>query len=65
MRSWAWPGGGAAGLPLQLLFCRFFVVITVVIGFIIDVPDPGVMQRPPRKPGTKIVTQPHQVGRAW
>jgi len=29
----------------------------VVIGFV-DVPDPGVMQRPPRKPGTKIVTRP-------
>jgi Ca2+-transporting ATPase len=48
--------GGVALFPLQLLFCKFFVVITVVIGFIADVPDPGVMQRPPRKPGTKIVT---------
>ncbi|HET9330876.1 MAG TPA: cation-translocating P-type ATPase C-terminal domain-containing protein [Steroidobacteraceae bacterium] len=43
---------------MQLLFCKFFVVITVVIGFIVDVPDPGVMQRPPRKPGTKIVNRP-------
>jgi P-type Ca2+ transporter type 2C len=34
------------------------VVITVVIGFIVDAPTPGVMQRPPRKPGTKIVTRP-------
>jgi Ca2+-transporting ATPase len=50
--------GGVALFPLQLLFCKFFVVITVVIGFIIDAPDPGVMQRPPRKPGTKIVTRP-------
>jgi P-type Ca2+ transporter type 2C len=50
--------GGIALFPLQLLFCKFFVVITVVIGFIADVPDPGVMQRPPRKPGTKIVTTP-------
>ena len=50
--------GGVALFPLQLLFCKFFVVITVVIGFIVDVPDPGVMQRPPRKPGTKIVTTP-------
>jgi P-type Ca2+ transporter type 2C len=50
--------GGVALFPLQLLFCKFFVVITVVIGFIIDVPDPGVMQRPPRKPGTKIVNTP-------
>jgi P-type Ca2+ transporter type 2C len=49
--------GGVALFPLQLLFCKFFVVITVVIGFIVDVPDPGVMQRPPRKPGTKIVTR--------
>jgi len=28
------------------------------VGFIVDVPDPGVMQRPPRKPGTKIVNRP-------
>jgi P-type Ca2+ transporter type 2C len=49
---------GVALFPLQLLFCKFFVVITVVIGFIVDVPDPGVMQRPPRKPGSKIVTRP-------
>ena len=31
------------------------------IGFIVDVPDPGVMQRPPRKPGTRIVTRPQIV----
>ncbi len=50
--------GGVALFPLQLLFAKFFVVITVVIGFIVDVPDPGVMQRPPRKPGTRIVNPP-------
>jgi P-type Ca2+ transporter type 2C len=33
----------------------------VVIGLIVDVPDPGVMQRPPRTPGTKIVTTPQIV----
>lgn len=49
---------GVALFPMMLLFCKFFVVITVVIGFIVDVPDPGVMQRPPRTPGTKIVTVP-------
>jgi P-type Ca2+ transporter type 2C len=53
--------GGVALFPLQLLFAKFFVVITVVIGFIVDVPDPGVMQRPPRKPGTKIVNTPQIV----
>ena len=37
---------GVALFPMQLLFCKFFVVVTVVIGFIVDVPDPGVMQRP-------------------
>jgi len=26
-------------------------------GFIVDVPDPGVMQRPPRKPGSRIATR--------
>jgi Ca2+-transporting ATPase len=50
--------GGVALFPMQLLFCKFFVVVTVVVGFIADVPDPGVMQRPPRKPGTRIVTGP-------
>ena len=38
--------GGVALFPMQLLFAKFFVVVTVVIGFIVDVPDPGVMQRP-------------------
>jgi Ca2+-transporting ATPase len=50
--------GGIALFPMQLLFCKFFVVVTVVIGFIADVPDPSVMQRPPRKPGTRIVNRP-------
>jgi P-type Ca2+ transporter type 2C len=53
--------GGVALFPLQLLFCKFFVVITVVIGFIVDVPDSGVMHRPPRKPGTKIVNTPQVI----
>src|SRR4029077_14414828 len=53
--------GGVALFPMQLLFCKFFVVVTVVIGFIADVPDPSVMQRPPRKPGTRIVTRPHVI----
>jgi Ca2+-transporting ATPase len=49
--------GGVALFPMMLLFCKLFVVVTVVIGFIVDVPDPGVMQRPPRKPGTRIATR--------
>jgi Ca2+-transporting ATPase len=52
---------GVALFPLMLLFCKFFVVVTVVVGFIVDVPDPGVMKRPPRKPGTKIVNWPQIV----
>jgi Ca2+-transporting ATPase len=48
---------GIALFPLMLLFCKLFVVVTVVIGFIVDVPDPGVMQRPPRKPGTRIANK--------
>jgi Ca2+-transporting ATPase len=46
---------GVALFPLQLLFCKFFVVVAVVIGFIVDIPDSSVMQRPPRPPGSKIV----------
>jgi Ca2+-transporting ATPase len=53
--------GGIALFPMQLLFCKFFVVVTVVIGFIADVPDPGVMERPPRKPGTKIINRPQVI----
>jgi Ca2+-transporting ATPase len=48
---------GVALFPLQLLFAKFFVVATVVVGFITDVPDPGVMQRPPRTPGSRIVNR--------
>ena len=50
--------GGVALFPMQLLFCKFFVVVSVVIGLIADVDDHSVMQRPPRKPGTTIVTGP-------
>jgi Ca2+-transporting ATPase len=53
--------GGVALFPMQLLFCKFFVVVTVVVGFIADVPDPGVMDLPPRKPGTRIVNAPQVV----
>ena len=52
---------GVALFPMMLLFCKLFVVVTVVIGFVVDVPDPGVMQRPPREPGTRIVTKPQIV----
>jgi len=48
--------GGVALFPMMLLFCKLFVVVTVVIGIVVDVPDPGVMQRPPRKPGSRIST---------
>ncbi len=53
--------GGVALFPMQLLFCKFFVVVTVVVGFIADVPDPSVMRRPPRTPGTRIVNPPQVV----
>ena len=49
--------GGIALFPMQLLFCKFFVIIMVVIGIIVDVGDPDVMRRPPRPPGTRIVTR--------
>jgi Ca2+-transporting ATPase len=53
--------GGIALFPMQLLFCKFFVIIMVVIGIIVDVGDPDVMRRPPRPPGTRIVTRPQTV----
>ena len=49
--------GGVALFPMMLLFCKLFVVVTVVIGIVVDVPDPGVMQRPPREPGSRISTR--------
>ncbi len=52
---------GVALFPLMLMFCKFFVVVTVVIGFVVDVPDESVMQRPPRRPGTKLVNAPQVV----
>ncbi len=48
---------GVALFPMMLLFAKFFVIATVVVGFIVDVPDPSVMQRPPRVPGTKIASR--------
>jgi len=53
--------GGIALFPMQLLFCKFFVVVTVVVGFIADVPDPGVMDLPPRSPGTRIIEVPQVI----
>jgi Ca2+-transporting ATPase len=53
--------GGVALFPMQLLFCKFFVVVAVVVGFIVDVPDPSVMQRPPREPGARIVNRPQVI----
>jgi Ca2+-transporting ATPase len=53
--------GGVALFPMMLLFCKLFVVVTVVIGIVVDVRDPGVMQRPPRKPGTRISNGPQIV----
>ena len=52
---------GVALFPLMLLFCKFFVVVTVVVGLIVDVPDPGVTQMPPRAPGTRLVNTPQVV----
>ncbi len=46
---------GVALFPMMLLFCKLFVVVSIVVGFIVDVADPGVMETPPRRPGTKIV----------
>jgi Ca2+-transporting ATPase len=46
---------GVALFPMMLLFCKLFVVVAIVIGFIVDVRDPGVMEVPPRRPGTRIV----------
>jgi Ca2+-transporting ATPase len=33
--------GGVALVPMQLLCATFFVIVTVVVGFIVDVPDAG------------------------
>ncbi|HEY2055017.1 MAG TPA: cation-transporting P-type ATPase [Solirubrobacterales bacterium] len=52
---------GVALFPLMLMFCKFFIVVTVVIGFVVDVPDTSVMRRPPREPGTRIVNTPQIV----
>jgi Ca2+-transporting ATPase len=48
---------GIALFPMMLLFAKFFVISTVVVGFIVDVPDRSVMDRPPRTPGTRIANR--------
>ncbi len=48
---------GVALFPMMLLFCKLFVVVAIVVGFIADVSDPGVMDVPPRRPGTRIVNR--------
>jgi Ca2+-transporting ATPase len=48
---------GVALFPMMLLFCKFFVVSTIVVGFITDIPDPGVMDQPPRSPDTRLVNR--------
>ncbi|HET7846370.1 MAG TPA: cation-transporting P-type ATPase, partial [Acidimicrobiia bacterium] len=48
---------GVALFPMMLLFCKLFVVVSIVVGFIVDVADPGVMEVPPRRPGTRIVNR--------
>ena len=54
--------GGVALFPMQLLFCKFFVVVTVVIGFIVDVPDPGRDASARRaSPARKIVNPPQVI----
>ena len=52
---------GVALFPMMLLSAKLFIVATVVIGFIVDVPDPSVMQRPPREPGSKIANRPQAI----
>jgi P-type Ca2+ transporter type 2C len=52
---------GIALFPLQLMFCKLFIVVMVVVGFIVDVADPGVMDQPPRRPGTRMVNGPQIV----
>jgi Ca2+-transporting ATPase len=47
---------GVGLTPVLLLTAKFGVVFTVVIGLITDVPDPGVMDRPPRNPAERMVT---------
>jgi hypothetical protein len=42
--------------PLPLVFCKFFVVVTVVTGFIADVPSLGVMRRP-RSPRAAVCSR--------
>jgi Ca2+-transporting ATPase len=49
--------GGVALFPAMLLFSKFFIVITIVIGLLADVADPGAMKVPPRPPGSKIVSR--------
>ncbi|MCP5033067.1 MAG: cation-translocating P-type ATPase, partial [Actinomycetia bacterium] len=48
---------GAPLTPLQILFVNFAVTAPPAIALGRDRASPGIMQRPPRKPGTKIISQ--------
>ena len=49
--------GGVALNPLMLLFIKIGVVAFAVIAIITDVPDPNVMQDPPRDPKEQLVNR--------
>ena len=49
--------GGVALTPLMLLFAKMGVVAFSVVALITDVPDPGVMEQPPRDPKEQLVNK--------
>jgi len=49
--------GGVALTPLMLLFIKIGVVAFSVVAIITDVPDPRVMDQPPRDPKEKLVNR--------
>jgi magnesium-transporting ATPase (P-type) len=41
--------------PVQILWVNMVVAVTLALALAFEPPEPGVMQRPPRKPGTPIL----------
>ena len=41
--------------PVQILWVNMVVAVTLALALAFEPPEPGVMQRPPRKPGTPIM----------
>ncbi|HES76658.1 MAG TPA: HAD family hydrolase, partial [bacterium] len=53
-------GGMAAITPVQVLWVNMFTSVNLAVALVLEQPEPGVMQRPPRSPQAALLS-----GRLW